>query len=76
MRLGVREQELGGVASVLGPPLLFPVPGPKVCVRAGGRLAPQGPVMTEPPLAAGRRRAEGCAPGLEEPGGDVAISRR
>ena len=49
MRLGVNEQERGGVASMLGPPPLFPVPGPKACVRAGGRLAPRGPVMTEHP---------------------------
>ena len=47
MRLGVSEQELGGVASVLGPPPFFPVPGPKACVHAGGCLAPRGPVMTE-----------------------------
>ena len=39
LRLGVREQERGGVVSLLGPPLLFPVPGPKACVRVGGRLA-------------------------------------
>ena len=38
MRLGVREREQDGVASVLGPPPLFPVPGPKSCVRAGDRL--------------------------------------
>ena len=75
MRLGVRERERGGVASVLGPSPLFYVPGPKACVRAGGRLAPRGPMMTEPPRAAGGRRAEGWAPGLVEPAGAVAISR-
>ena len=39
MRLGVHEREHGGCESVLGLPELFPVPGPKACVRAGGRLA-------------------------------------
>ena len=53
MRLGVSERERGGVASVLGPPPLFPVPGPKACVHAGGCLATRGPAMTEPPWAAG-----------------------
>ena len=42
MRLGVCEREPGGVASVLGPPKLFPVPGPKACVLAGERLVPPG----------------------------------
>ena len=74
--LGVLERERGGVASVLGPPPLFPVPGPKACLHDGGRLAPRGPMMTEPPWAAGRCRAEGWAPGLVEPGGAVAISSR
>ena len=46
MRLGVREREHGGVASMLGPPPLFPVPGPKACVRAGGRLVPRGPASS------------------------------
>ena len=59
--LGALEQERGGVVSVLGPPQLFPVPGPTACVRADGRLAHRGPVMTEPPRAAGGRRAEGWA---------------
>ena len=76
MRLGVSERERGGVASVLGPPPLFPVPGPKACVHAGGCLATRGPAMTKPPWAAGGRRAEGWAPGLVEPAGAVAISRR
>ena len=76
MRLGVRERERAGVASVLGPPPLFPVPGPKACVRAGGLLATRGPMMTEPPQAVGGRLAEGWAPGLVEPGGAVAICRR
>ena len=40
---------------------LFPVPGPTACVRAGGRLAPRGSVMTEPPRAARCRPAEGWA---------------
>ena len=40
---------------------LFPVPGPTACVRADGRLAPRGSVMTEPPRAAGGRPAEGWA---------------
>ena len=44
-----------------GSPPLFPVPGPAACLRAGGRLAPRGSVMTEPPRAAGGRRAEGWA---------------
>ena len=61
MRLGVSEREHGGVASMLGPPLLFHIPGHKACVRTGGRLAPRGPVMTEPPWAAGGRRDEGWA---------------
>ena len=42
---------------MLGSPQLFPVPGPKVCARAGGRLAPRGPVMTEPPRVGAVRRA-------------------
>ena len=75
MRLGVLVRERGGVASVLGPPPLFPVPSPKACVHAGGRLAPRGPVITEPLRATGWRRAEGWAPGLVEPAGAVAISR-
>ena len=45
-----------------GSPPLFPVPGPAACLRAGGRLAPRGSVMTEPPRAAGGRLAEGWAP--------------
>ena len=60
---------------MLGPPPLFPVPGPKACVRADGCLAPRGPASTEPQLAVGGRRAEGWAPGLVEPAGAVAISR-
>ena len=44
-----------------GSPPLFPVPGPAACLRAGGRLAPRGSVMTEPPRAAGGRLAEGWA---------------
>ena len=40
MRLWVREPERGGIASVLGPSPLFPVPGPTACVRAGGRREP------------------------------------
>ena len=44
-----------------GWPPLFPVPGPAACLRAGGRLAPRGSVMTEPPRAAGGRLAEGWA---------------
>ena len=81
MWLGVSERERGGVASLLGPPPFFPVPGPKACVRAGGHLATRGPAITEPhgPRARGHR-AEGCAPGLVEPGGAVsiflAVSRR
>ena len=54
----------------------LPVPGPKVCVPDGERLAPRGPVITEPPRAAGGRCAECSAPGLVEPAGTVAISRR
>ena len=42
-------------------PRSFPVPGPSACLRAGGRLAPRGSVMTEPPRAAGGRHAEGWA---------------
>ena len=38
--LGALEWERGGVASVLGPPPLFPVPSPTACMGAGGRLAP------------------------------------
>ena len=76
MRLGVRKRERGGVTIVLGPPLFFPVPGPKACVRAGGRLAPRGPVSTEPPQAAGGCRVEGWAPGLVDPASAVTISRR
>ena len=37
------------------------LPRPTACVRAGRRLAPRGSVMTEPPRAAGGRRAEGWA---------------
>ena len=44
-----------------GSPPLFPVPGPAACLRAGGRLAPRGSLMTEPPWAAGGRLAEGWA---------------
>ena len=62
--LGALERERGGVASVLGSPPLFPVPDPTACVRAGGRLAPRGSVITEPPRAPGGRRDEGWAPGL------------
>ena len=51
---------------------LSPVPGPKACVRAGGR---PNPVSTEPPQAAGGHRAEGWATGLVNPAGAVAISR-
>ena len=40
----VWEQERGGVASALVPPPLLSVAGPKACVRAGGRLAPRGPL--------------------------------
>ena len=76
MRLGVLVRERGGVASVLGPPPLFPVPSPKACMHAGGPLAPGGPVVTEPLPAAGGRLAEGWAPGLVEPAGAVALSRR
>ena len=77
MWLGALELERGGVPSALGPPPLFPVPGPKACVRrTGGRLAPRGPVITEPPRAAGGRLAEGWAPGLVKPAGAVAIFRR
>ena len=42
---------------------------------AGG-LAPRGPMMTEPLRGVGGLLAEGWAPGLVEPGGDVAISWR
>ena len=76
MRLWALEQEHGGVASVLGLPPLFPVSGPKACVRAGACLAPRVPVMTQPPRAAGGRHAKGWAPGLVKPAGAVAISRR
>ena len=75
MWLGAREGERGGVASVLGLPPLFPVPVPKACVCYGGHLAPRGPASTEPPRAAGGRRAESWAPDLVEPAGAVAISR-
>ena len=47
---------------MLGPPPHFPVLGPEACVRAGRRLAPQGPVMTElhwPQI--GGHRAKGWA---------------
>ena len=67
MRLGVHERERGGVASLLGPPPLFPVPGPIACVRTGGHLAPQGPASSETPQATGGHRAEGWAPGLVNP---------
>ena len=62
MRLvGALERERGGVAGAGVRPPLFPVPGPAACLRAGGRLAPRGSVMTEPPRAAGGRLAEGWA---------------
>ena len=62
MRLvGALERERGGVAGRWGSPPLFPVPGPAACLRAGGRLAPRGSVMTEPPRAAGGRLAEDWA---------------
>ena len=77
MRLagGSRAGAWRGCESTKGPPPLFPVPGPTACVRAGGRLAPRGSVMTEPPRATDGRRAEGWAPGLVEPAGAVAIFR-
>ena len=75
-RLRSCEREHGGVASTLGPPPHFPVPGPNACLSAGGCLAPQGPVMTEPPQAAGGRRAEGWAPGLANKSFGVGFSRR
>ena len=55
MWLGVCEQEQGGMERA-GSALLSPIPGPKACVRAGGRL---NPVSTEPPQAAGGPSAEG-----------------
>ena len=55
--VGALERERGGVASVLGSPPLLPFPGPKACVRAGGRLAPQGPVMMETPRVSAVPRA-------------------
>ena len=45
----------------IGSAPLFPVPGPTTCVRAAGRLAPRGSVMTEPPPATRGRPAEGWA---------------
>ena len=44
---GVRKRERGRVASVLGLSPLFPVPGPKACMRTGDRLAPRGPASSE-----------------------------
>ena len=67
MRLGVRERERGGDASMLGPLPLFPVPGPTACMCAGGHLEPQGPVSTEPPQAAGGAVPRDWAPGLVNP---------
>ena len=76
MQLGALEREPDGVASMLGSPPLFPVLGHKACVCADGRLAPQGPVMTEPPQAAGGRRAEGWALDLANKAFAVGFSRR
>ena len=76
MRLGALEQEHGGVASVLGSAPLCPIPSPKACMRAGGLLEPRRPVMTEPPQAAGGRRAEGWALDLANKAFAVGFSRR
>ena len=76
MQLGVHEQERGGVASMLGLPPLFRVPGPTAYVLVGVCLVPRGPVSSEPSQAACGRRAEGWAPGLVNLSGTVAISRQ
>ena len=45
---------------------LFPVTGPKACVRAGGRLAPRGPASSKTPRCRMRAPCRGLGPESSE----------